>query len=452
VLRQAAISILVAALALSASARTRPHYGGTLRVEVEGDPWQRPGGMARRLVMDGLTTLDPDGAVQPALAIRWASENDDHRWQFWLRPGVRFQNDAALTGAAVEASLTASCGASCPWSVVHAVGASLVFTGDSPMPNLPALLADDLYLIGTPTDSPAGLTGTGPFALSGDLGNHNHARVLANENCWRGRPFLDAIEITGSRSIRDQWLDLSVGRADLVEVPAEQMRQARDQRLTVIASPPVSLLALSLSDSGALANPNLRAALALAVDRTALSNVIFQKQGEITASLLPASLTGYAFLFPADRDLDKAHELRGGVTPPTLTLAAEGGAAMQLAAQRIALNLHDAGFSVQVVNAAAPQHIDLTLRRFTLESSQPQAGMESILRAAGLAVSIRAQTPAELYKTEREIVDAHLLIPLLYLPRAFAVSGRVRDLRLGADGTPLLAGVSLSDIQPEAAP
>ena len=78
-LRQAAISILVAALALSASARTRPHYGGTLRVEVEGDPWQRPGGMARRLVMDGLTTLDPDGAVQPALAIRWASENDDHR-------------------------------------------------------------------------------------------------------------------------------------------------------------------------------------------------------------------------------------------------------------------------------------------------------------------------------------------------------------------------------------
>jgi len=226
-----------------------------------------------------------------------------------------------------------------------------------------------------------------------------------------------------------------VGRTDLVEVPADELRQAREQRLTVIASPPVSLLALSVSNSGVLSNPNLRAALALAVDRSALSNVIFQKQGEITASLLPAELTGYAFLFPTDRDLNKSHELRGGVTPPPLTLAAEGGAAMQLAAQRIALNLRDAGFSVQVVNAAAPQHIDLTLRRLTLESSQPQAGMESILRAAGLAVSISALTPAELYKTEREIVDAHLLIPLLYLPRACAVSGRVRDLRLGAEGT-----------------
>jgi MarR-like DNA-binding transcriptional regulator SgrR of sgrS sRNA len=320
------------------------------------------------------------------------------------------------------------------------------------MPNLPALLAGDRYLIGLVAGPPLGLVGTGPFELSGEPNNHGPLHLIANENCWRGRPFPDAIEIIGSRSIRDQWLDLSVGRADLVEVPVDEIRQAREQRLTVIASAPVSLLALSVSDSGALANPNLRAALALAVDRSALSNVIFQRQGEITASLLPATLTGYGFLFPVDRDLNKAHELRGGVTTPPLTLAAEGGAAMQLAAQRIALNLHDAGFSMQVINAASPQHIDLTLRRFTLESSQPQAGMESILRAAGLAVSIRAQTPAELYKTEREIVDAHLLIPLLYLPRAFAVSGRVRDLRLGADGTPLLAGVSLSDIQPEAAP
>lgn len=451
-LRQAAISLLITALALPVAARTRPHYGGTLHVEVEGDPWQRPSGVARRLVMDGLTTLGPDGAVQPALAVRWASESDNHRWQFWLRPGVRFQNDSALTAVAVESSLTGSCGALCPWSAVHAVGSSLVFTADSPMPNLPALLAGDRYLIGLDADPPPGIVGTGPFAISGESKIRGHVRLIANENCWRGPPFLDAIEITGSRSIRDQWLDLGVGRTDLVEVPADELRQAREQRLTVIASPPVSLLALSVSNSGVLSNPNLRAALALAVDRSALSNVIFQKQGEITASLLPAELTGYAFLFPTDRDLNKSHELRGGVTPPPLTLAAEGGAAMQLAAQRIALNLRDAGFSVQVVNAAAPQHIDLTLRRLTLESSQPQAGMESILRAAGLAVSISALTPAELYKTEREIVDAHLLIPLLYLPRACAVSGRVRDLRLGAEGTPLLAGVSLSDVPPEAAP
>jgi hypothetical protein len=39
----------------------------------------------------------------------------------------------------------------------------------------------------------------------------------------------------------------------------------------------------------------------------------------------------------------------------------------------------------------------------------------------------------------------HTLIPLLYLPRAYAVGGRVRDFNLSADGTPLLANVSLQD-------
>jgi len=38
-----------------------------------------------------------------------------------------------------------------------------------------------------------------------------------------------------------------------------------------------------------------------------------------------------------------------------------------------------------------------------------------------------------------------MIVPLLYLPRAYAVGGRVRDLRLGADGTPQIANASLED-------
>jgi hypothetical protein len=60
-LRQVAISCLVALLALPAAARTRPHYGGALRMEIEGDPWQQPNGLARRLVLDGLTRMDANG-------------------------------------------------------------------------------------------------------------------------------------------------------------------------------------------------------------------------------------------------------------------------------------------------------------------------------------------------------------------------------------------------------
>jgi MarR-like DNA-binding transcriptional regulator SgrR of sgrS sRNA len=447
VLRRIAISCALAALALTAAARTRPHYGGTLRVEVEGDPWQRPGGLERSLVLDGLTAIGSDGTARPALAVEWKPDDDAHRWQFRLRSGVHFHDGTPLNSTNVVASLTAVCGAGCPWAAVRAVGSSVVFTSDAAMPNLPELLAGDAYRIALAgsesSTSMPGVIGTGPFLLTSSA--NGLLTLTANNDCWQGRPFLDTIEIRSHRSIHDQWLDLSVDRTDLAEAPAEQMRQAREQRLNVVASPPVLLLALAVSDSGVLANPNLRAAIAFAVDRSALSNVIFQKQGEITSSLLPAEITGYSFLFPTDRDLNRAHELRGGATIPPLTLAAEGGAAMQLAAQRIALNLRDAGFNVQAVAADGAQHIDLTLRRLTLESNQPQPALETLLRKAGLADPVVQQTPAGLYKTEHEILASHMLIPLLYLPRAYAVGGRVRDLRLSPDGTPRLAGVSLED-------
>ena len=207
--------------------------------------------------------------------------------------------------------------------------------------------------------------------------------------------------------IRDQWLDLSVGRADVVEVPAELLRQAQQQRLTVLMSPPVTLLALQVSDTGALANVKLRGAIAAAVDRSALYNVIFQKQGEVTASLLPQRMSGYSFLFPTERDLNKAHELRGGLATGALTLSAEGDGAMQLAAQRIALNLREAGFNVQMAGAGT-QHADLMLRKLPIAGDDPAAALERILWDAGELASgdgadvCRLSTKAEQIDSGRE--------------------------------------------------
>jgi peptide/nickel transport system substrate-binding protein len=414
-----------------------------LRVEIEGDPWNGTDGLARRLVLDGLTELDAQGNLQPALAVRWASENNDHKWQFWLRPGIHLQNSDLLTAALVVRSLNLSCKADCPWTTVRDVGSSIVFTSESPMPNLPELLAGDNYLVGFDTDAPTGIIGTGPFQQTGLLITNGMQRYIANENCWRGRPFLDAIEIIGHKSIRDQWLDLGVGRADVVQVPPEMLREARQQQLTLAVSPPVILVALQISDSGALARPELRAAIAQAIDRSSLFNVIFQKQGEITASLLPQSLTGYAFLFPTDRDLNKAHELRGGLSAPQLILTVEGDGAMHLAAQRIALNLHEAGFTVQVVPNA--QHPDLALRKLPIVGASPAAAMENLLRSARQYAPVPQQPPVTLYRAEHEFLGLDTLIPLLDLPRAYATGGRVRDFALRADGTPDPADVSLED-------
>ncbi len=446
-LRHSAISFFLVWAGICAWGRTRPHYGGTLRVEIAGDPWQRPGGMARRLVLDGLTRVDANESARPALAVEWNSENQDHRWQFKLRPGVHFQDGSPLTSIAVVASLNTSCPSNCPWSAIHAAGGTVIFTGDEAMPNLPELLAGDEYLIALTMTSdgkpPEDVVGTGAFQVA--VLSNGVLTLAANENCWAGRPFVDTIEIRAPRAVRDQWLDLGVGRAEIVEVPPELMRQAQQQRLAVLASTPVTLLALQIAESGSLESPLLRQSMALAMDRSALSNVIFQKQGGVTASLLPANLTGYSFLFSVDRNLSKAQELRGGITPPPLVLAAPGDGTMQLAAQRIALNLREAGFNVQVASGAN-QHAELMLREFELEINQPQAALESIAHSAGLTLPAIGQGDLALFQSESEILGRYTLIPLLYLPRAYAVSGRVRDLELNPGGSPDLADASLLDL------
>jgi peptide/nickel transport system substrate-binding protein len=443
------IGVLVVSSAM-AHARTRPHYGGSLRVEVEGDPLQKPDGIAWRLLLDGLTRKDTDGTIRPSLAVRWSAEDNNHRWQFWLRPGVNFHSSRPLNALAVVTSLEESCRATaCPWSAVRVLGQAVVFTSDNPIPDLPSLLSENEFLIKqTPVIEANGAStviGTGPFRMKDS--SSNTLQLEANDDCLQGRPFADAIEIDAHRATRDQWMDLSLGKADLAEVRPGDVRQARQQRLNVIVSPAVTLLALEVYNSEL--TPQLRAALAMAVDRGALYQVIFQKQAEVTASLLPASLSGYSFLFSSDRDLNHAQALRGGITPPPLALAYDGTGPIQLAAERLALNLHDAGFNVRVVapgpNGYISPRTDLILRSFPLTSGTPSDALNGLLRRLGQNSTAAYSDAAATFKAEHDFLDQHTVIPLLDLPRAWAVSGRMRDLHLTAEGFPDLANASLEN-------
>lgn len=462
-----AIVLVSAVTPFLAHARTRPHYGGTLRIEVESDPMQKTGGIARRLIFDGLTRTDAQGSVRPALAMRWSSENSGHRWQFWLRTGVTFHNSHPLNGQAVVASLDETCRTiPCPWTAIRNLGQSVVFTSDNPIPDLPSLLASSQFLIqqtswveGSATPVVAG---TGPFRVKDQ--NASALHLEANDDCWQGRPFLDSIEmdtIDPHRSTRDQWrdqwMDIALGKTDLIEVHPADIRQATQQRLNLVTSRAVTLLALEVHNPDL--TPQIRASIALAVDRAALYQVIFQKQGELTASLLPASLSGYSFLFPTDRDLAHAQALRGGLNPPPLTLAVDGTGAMQLAAERLALNLHDAGFTVRVIPLAAngnlPPRADLVLRSISSPAAAPAETLDAFLRSFNPSASLiqpSGQGPTAIYKAERDFLDRHSVIPLLYLPRAWAVSARVRDLSLTAEGVPDLANLSLASHTNETAP
>jgi ABC-type transport system substrate-binding protein len=248
------------------------------------------------------------------------------------------------------------------------------------------------------------------------------AVYAADENAPGGRPFLDSVEIEMARPLRDQSIDLELGKTDLVELgPSELRRQPAGRKAW--SSAPVRLVALVFS--ARVEDARIREALALAVDRAAIHNVLLQRQGEVSAALLPQWLSGYAFLFPTAVDSARARTLVAGLPAAvrSISLGVEDAAERPIA-ERIALNARDAGLAVSVVSQAAGA--DVRLVEVRIASLDPALALAGTAAALGLSEPPRADTPEALYSAERALLEGFRVIPLFHLPDAYGVNPRVK--------------------------
>jgi hypothetical protein len=206
--------------------------------------------------------------------------------------------------------------------------------------------------------------------------------------------------------------------------------------MKIWSSAPKELIAV-LFEHGNLAieEPRLREAIALALDRAAMHNVLLQKRGEISGGLLPQWLSGYAFLFPTVHDPSRARQILAGISPaaPALTIGYDSADALARAlSERIAVNLREAGIKLHVSGLpAAPgqAEVDLRLVRAGFGSLHPAHAL------AGIAAALRLPVPSDLpgadshdalYRTERMLLDGFPIIPLFHIPESYALSSRVK--------------------------
>jgi ABC-type transport system substrate-binding protein len=446
--------------ALAAKAETRPQYGGVIHiamraaptsldpVELDGAELAQTGSFARRsltmLLFDTLVSTDENARVQPALATSWqvspGSLPGSQRWQFRIRRGVKFHDGTPLSAEMAAASLRAS---NPLWMVnvnMSADADSVVI--DSSDPDLLAELALQRNAIvkRNPDNAPSG---TGPFHIV-DWQPGKKLALAAEENCWRGRPFLDAIEIEMGKSFREQMTALELGKADLVEVAPEQVHLISQNRVSqegrLASSMPMELLALLFTHD--VASPGeklLREALALSVERGSIRSVLLQGAGQPTASILPNWMSGYGFVFPTDADLPRARRAREQVrTMPTWTIGYDGGDAVaRLLTERIALNARDAGLSLQPTPAASA---DLRLVRIPLASVDPWIALANVATLTGApAGKVRGGSVEDLYASEVALLATQRVIPLFHLPVSYAASASFKNWGLRPDGTWTLA-------------
>ena len=429
---------LVLSLAAPLPARTRPQYGGTLRIEVREANWQ-DNDAVRLLVFDCLTETGSTGEARPSLATRWQAENGERRWVITLRAGVVWHDGTPLTAEAVAASLEREIpGTALEGSTIRAAGDTLIVESARPMPALPAALAISRFAV---MRMDAGLAiGTGAFRMVGIAGNR--VTLAAHDAYWGGRPYLDAVEVGTGRTIRDQWMDAGVRRTDVAMVPAEMLRRAQQEGLRPTVSGNSELIALVATRRGAALDHRFRQALAATVDRAALWNFAFQKQGEAAVALLPNRLTGYTALFVPAPGAAASGELRPDVSR-ALTIgfdAADG--TLQLVAERIALNAREHGFQAAASASGEP---DFIVVRVPLPSPNLQIALGEFAASMQTPLVPGSGEIEELYRAERDLLMQARWIPLLYVPRAYSVAERLFGAALDETGRLDLTGAWIEE-------
>jgi peptide/nickel transport system substrate-binding protein len=441
---QLAVASCIVATCISLSSATRPRYGGVLKIDVsaqltrlevpESNPsWQQQTVRDEllRIVYDRLTTVDNAGRVIPMLVTGWEHSPDFKRWTFALRKNVELHDGSALTTPDVVAALSQ---ANPGWHA-RSSGDSVVIESDAQLPELPEMLADTKNSIMVRHGQVT--VGSGPFRVdtwqAGRL-----ATFVAHDNCWQGRPYLDAIQLQMGQPYTEQLLHIESRQADIVEVPIPYSPRLQQGGVRVEFSSPQDLYALLLAPAISK-DSRLRDALSASIDRGAIENVFLQRRGSATAALLPQWITGYAALFPAARDLERAQQLRHDLgNLPAMNLGYDNSDPLaRTIAERIALNARDAGINLRPApgDISGQSTTDIKLLRIALPSANAALDLDAIADQIGMSLSFsKDMTDADLFQAENQLLKSQALIPLAHVALGTAMNARVRNWSTTPDG------------------
>ena len=242
------------------------------------------------LVYEGLFELDQTFTARPLLCDSYSVRADGLVWTFVLRSDVTFSDGTPLTAAHAAAALNTArrsgqyASRMTPVTAVKAVDAlTLTVTLSTPVAQLPALLDIPITLSG-PEDAPLG---TGPYAYAR---TEDGLKLTANPLWWQGHSLpMDSIPLRAVSSAGDQVAAFDTGLSSVVSSdPTSTNALGFSGSYETWTAPTTSMLYLGFRcSSGQCADPVLRRAISMAVDRDTLASSLFS--GYADAASLPVS-------------------------------------------------------------------------------------------------------------------------------------------------------------------
>lgn len=252
---------------------------------------------------EGLTSIDKDGKVVPALAERWQAHEDGKGFRFWLRKGVRFHSGRELTAADVKWTfeqivtpsqkgglgvtyLTKVVGGremldgkatELPGiNVVDATTFDIRFTeADVLFPMYPLRVVDRQVVKEHGADWVQKVSaGTGPFTFV-HWKRGVEVRLQAFRGYWGGAPQIDGVAFTVVPSIDTAISMYEAGELDLVDVPRIAVRRVLQDgkfagQLMQVPAAQVQYLGMNQSLYPPFRDRRVREAITLTINREAI--------------------------------------------------------------------------------------------------------------------------------------------------------------------------------------
>lgn len=450
-----------------------PRYGGNVRIELSEIPTDLfpyrlsgdPGELVGSSIYEGLTTFSGRGIV-PALAVTWVKSDDARRWVFRLRPGVSFHDGAPCNAAAVVASLNRlaqSEESPHQWllrevegweafrsgrmpvleGIVAADENEIEFHLETAVPDLDVRLALPQAAIVRWNDRT--MVGTGPYRVVS--GNEEALRLVAYEGYWRGRPFLDGLDLVrDSRAAVTPWgSDASMKRV-LPTNPTAADAQRVETRTSRLG------FALVHPASRVLASRRVRLRAGMGFDREVFAQASLNGKGEAAFGLLPGQRN-----LPAEDTEDVEGDLMLQPRSSLRILVRRGEPVLERLGERLQVHLFASGFDARLdvlpseeYNVALlTEEFDILLLGWTPPLSAGRRLREDTLvrhllthvlepalldrLPASWSDILRKQTPA----TRDALFEEGYLIPLVRFHETWELSQRIGNAQPGYNAATL---------------
>ncbi len=259
------------------------------------------------------------GKIAPWLATEWSVSSDGLAWTFKLRPNVKFHDGTPFDAEAVVFNYMRQIDDKHPFYLAEAItrGATLVgvqkveasgplevkFTRTRPSGGMLAQLSIPWAGLLSPTaiqklgaDYARQPVGTGPFTFEkGSKGTE--ASVLANANYWGGKPTLGRVVIRAIPDLAAVTAALTAGEVDFATFvdfkDLDTFRRNPKLKVEVVEAANYGYVGVN-TKAPKLQDVRVRRALAYAINRKQIVDVVLSGQGGPPGSFVPAPIPGYA--------------------------------------------------------------------------------------------------------------------------------------------------------------